>query len=308
MLEDNKNIEETIENNIMDNDDRSNDISDTYIENDEEVACVLVIILQCETKPSDKNIANLKWIFSDPYFVVQICSVDSPENIPSSKTLSPLQYLENYYMRKALNYASDGPYVIANNGQIQNNKWWSDIPCIIIKDSSICNIIPSGMKKRIQVALDKAKQADLYFLCKWSDNCSKHTDVSGCSEIEHGSSLKWSIKPTSSQAVMYTPESRDFIRHKLLTATIPLGDLLNAHIARGELLATAFMPNIIDFDVTLSTSDADYAKLSECGTETKTSNSTSNSQWIWLFTIVAIILAIAVIFTIFTVRTSPQIF
>ena len=36
---------------------------------------VLVIILQCETRQCDKNIEELKYLFSEPYFIVHVCKV-----------------------------------------------------------------------------------------------------------------------------------------------------------------------------------------------------------------------------------------
>ena len=72
---------------------------------------VLVIILQSETKSCDNNITNLKWVFSDPYFTVQVCVVAPPPNIPTNSLLNPSQYLENYNMRKTLTFAAEGPIV-----------------------------------------------------------------------------------------------------------------------------------------------------------------------------------------------------
>jgi hypothetical protein len=288
-----------------DNDDFSVKFDDQEDDPFKDSGIVLVIILQCETKACNMNINNLKMLFSDPYFIVQVCSVDPPHNMPVIKNLTSSQYLENYYIRKALNYAAEGPYARDINGNIQSNRWWGDIPCIIVKDSSVSNINQyDGMKKRIKVALESAKEADLHFLCKWQDNCNKFTDIKGASNIENGSCLKWTTKPTSSQAVMYTPKSRDFIRNKLMYSTIPMGDLLNSYIAKGSLSATAFVPNIIDYDINLSTDESDYAKLSECNVEPSTSSQTSTQQWIWLLILILILVTLVVILTIFTARRS----
>src|SRR5579871_3558737 len=125
---------------------------------DADSASVLVIILQCETKSSDKNIANLKSAFSDPYFVVQVCSVDPPSDIPDSKFITKEQYIENFFMYKVLSYAQEGPYVTKGSDTVEAQRWWVNIPVIIVKDSSISNIDDSiGMKKRIKLALEKAK-------------------------------------------------------------------------------------------------------------------------------------------------------
>lgn len=288
----------------------------------EDDASVLVIILQCETKSCDRNITNMKWVFSDPYFTVQVCAVDPPPNIPTSKTLTQTQYLENYCMRKALTYAAEGPYLPKSaqhspangpnsQGTIEAQYWWSKIPVIIVKDSSVSNITTAGttdedhptnsednhiggMKRRIKVALDRARQADLFFLCKWHDACNKYVDVTGVDSIDHGSNLKWSVQPTSTQAIMYTPYSRDYVSNALLTANVTLSEFLNTSISSGQLLATVFVPNIIDFDIDLATSNADYVKLNECApVATATTSNASVASFIWFGVIIALILIVA---------------
>lgn len=284
-------------------------------------ASVLVIILQCETRACDANISNLKWAFSDPYFTVQVCAVDPPATIPTSKTFTQTQYLESYNIRKALTYAAEGPYINNAEGSIEPQFWWDKIPVIIIKDSSITNLTPfgwksldtlgksntevldhlgseeaviGGMKRRIKIALDRAHQADLFFLCKWNDACDKYIDVEGASSVNHGSSLKWSTQPTATQAIMYSPEGRDFVRGALMKSTVPLSDMLNSHIARGDLLATVFVPNIIDFDIDLATSNEDYAKLNECAPiQPATNSSSSGAALVWLILIMIVVVLVA---------------
>jgi hypothetical protein len=282
-------------------------------------ASVLVIILQCETKQCDSNINNLKWIFSDPYFTVQVCEVDLPSNIPVTKTLTKTQYIENYRMRKTLNYASNGPYLLNSEGILEPQFWWNKLPVIIVKDSSISNITNSGrsdfnhvdsddniiggMKRRISISLDRAIHADLFFLCKWNDACYKYVDVDTQTaypgnNIDHGSTLKWSVQPTSTQAIMYRPSSRDYIQKSLVTATITMSDLLNLNISQGNLLATVFVPNIIDFDIDLATTNDDYYKLSECAPSQSTQDtSNSASAFIW-FSIIIMIMIFAAWFLI----------
>lgn len=274
-------------------------------------ASVLVLILQCETKSCDTNITHLKWVFSDPYFTVQVCAVDPPSAIPTIKTLTQTQYIENYYMRKVLNYAAEGPYLSNSQGKLEAQFWWANIPVIIIKDSSISNIKPAGttdqdhpnnpddkiiggMKRRIKTSLDKAKQADLFFLCKWNDACNKYTDVDNTNNIDHGSTLKWSVQPTATQAIMYIPSSRDFIHKSLITATVPLGNLLNSNIAKGNLLATVFVPNIIDFDIDLATSNDDFSKLNECASVQGTTGASSGvASFVWFVLIIIAVLLVA---------------
>lgn len=268
---------------------------------------VLVIILSGETKSCDSNITNLKWTFSDPYFITEVLAVAPPPPVPATKTLSESQYIENYSMRKALLFAAEGPYV---NGTPQFA--WTNLPVIIVKDSSVSNITPSGtttvehnltsddniggMKGRISTVLEKASTADLYYLCRWNDLCNKLTDVSGVTgSIDHGSYLRWSIQPSSTQAIMYPPSTRDFVSNALINASVPLGDFLNNEIKLGNLLATVFVPNIIDFDITIATSSSDYFKLNECAAASADSTSSSSSTNVTLIWFVIIILLIVLI-------------
>lgn len=292
-------------------DKKATEIEDSHEDNENDNASVLVIILQCETRQSDANITNLKWTFSDPYFTVQVCAVDPPSNTTNIKTLTYDQYLENYSMRKALTYAAEGPYISNSQGMLEPQFWWTDIPVIIVKDSSISNITSSGLanfehtddpgnmliggiKHRIKTSLDKARNADLFFLCKWNDACNKYTDVEGSGNINHGSMLKWSVQPTATQAIMYTPSSRNYIRESLVTSTITLSNMLNSNIDKGKLLATVFVPNIIDFDIDLATSNDDYNKLNECvliNTSNETSNNTAAIVWFVFILLLMLLLA-----------------
>lgn len=292
----------------------------------EDTGSVLVLILQCETKICDQNILNLKWIFSDHYFTVQVCAIDPPE-IPANTRLTRDQYIENYNMKKALVYASNGPYITNTNMEIEPQYWWTKLPCIIIKDSSVSNITPGGeislsssnnpmttngdgvnvldiksnisdaqivggIKNRIKTALQKASDADLYFLCKWQDMCDKHKNVEGIDSIDHGSTLKWSVHPSATQAIMYTPTSRDYFTNLLSNTNMSYSSLLNHEIENGNILATVFMPNIIDFDSSLATSNQDYLKLNECA-PVQTTTSSSFTPLIWFIVLVVIILLIA---------------
>lgn len=266
---------------------------------------VLVLILQIETKSNDHNIENLRWVFSEPYFIVQVVKIEPPPDVPTNKILTYNQYVENYIMQKALIFAAEGPYITSSQGSPQPQYEWVELPVIIVKDSSVSNLTPSGvanvpseviggMRIRIETALAKAIQADLFFLCKWNDACNKYVDVNGVGSIDHGSSLKWSVQPTATQAIMYKPSSRDFIATELSTSQVPLGDLLNSLIIQGTLLATVFVPNIVDFDINLATSKEDYYKLNECALIRPVESSARGPlSFIWFSLIAALILLIA---------------
>jgi len=276
---------------------------------------VLIVILQCETKMCDINISNLKWAFSDPYFTIQVCSVDPPANYNVSKTFIQAQQVENYNMRKALLFAAEGPYIKNSADEVEPQYFWTKKPVIIIKDSSITNLnslgfhgknihddidttiedsIISGLKYRIKTSLERANQADLFFLCKWNDACDKFVDVEGGSNLQKGSTLKWSTQPTATQAIMYNPSSRDYIIESLNDAATTLSDFLNSQIAKGNLLATVFVPNIIDYDISLATTNEDYAKLNECAPVLQTTQGNTNlATLIWFIFIMIIMVLVA---------------
>ena len=273
-------------------------MSDTDILSSDD-GSVLVIILQCETKISNNNINKLKWAFSDNYFTVQICTVDPPNKIITSRFMSKDQYLENYYMYKVLSYAAEGPYIANSNGILEPQFWWSKIPVIVIKDSSITYVPPtelneddkviSGMKQRIKTSLERAKNADLFFLCKWNDECDKYVDV-------EDSNLKWSIRPTATQAIMYTPKSRDSIVNSMTKINVGYSEFLNSKISKGNFLATVFVPNIIHYDIDLATSNSDFLKANECAPVSSTASSTNNTvAFAWIISIIIIVIAIVAI-------------
>lgn len=275
------------------------------------MASVLVIIVTGESKSCDTNIENLKWIFSDPYFTVQVCAVEPPPNIPSSSTLTQEEYVCNYNFRKVLTYAAEGPYV---EGTLKPLYQWSKLPVLVVKDSSVSNVTPAGtttgekgeiagMPGRIKTALNKAQQADLYFLTVWNDFCNLYTDVDHLSSIDRGSTLKWTVSPTATQAVMYTPSARDYFREALVTATTSLSVLINSVLQQGNLLAAAFVPNLIDFDISLATSNSDYSKLNACA-PVSTSSSGDNTVATILWFIVVIVLVILVAWAMLTL--GPQ--
>ena len=275
----------------------------------DDTGSVLVVILKGETKPCDNNIQNLKWVFSDPFFTVQVCEVKPPPDIPINSPLTEAEYIENYVMRQALTFAAEGPYVINADGTRQPEFCWTQLPCIIVKDSSVSNVTPQGttifdhpdpddnfiggMKERIQVALDQASQANLYFLHTYRDKCDIYVDVKGVGNIAKGSTLKWTVQPNSLQAIMYTPATRDFVRNALVTSNVALNVFLNKEIALGNLLAVTFVPNIIDFDIDLAVTSNDFEKMDKCERVFSQADQSEGSSFIWFAIIVALVILVA---------------
>ncbi len=287
---------------------------------DDTVGSVLVIILRCETRKSDRNIDHLKWIFSDPYFIVYVCQIESyatdtqeDESIITLRYDTKLTDTESDKMLHTLIYASEGPY-FRNEDNIDPKFWWKEMPVIIIKDSSVSNIypgngstdnIPNTMRRMISMALDKAHDADLFFLCKWNDACDKYVDVDRNNDHKNGSTLKWSIQPTATQAIMYKPTSRDYVKDVLINLSTErsvdtkdklnstFSSILNNNIVDGRLTATVFVPNIIDYDINMSKSSEDYLKLNECAPiQTSTSTPSNASYVIWFVFMILLVIVV----------------
>lgn len=117
--------------------------------------------------------------------------------------------------------------------------------------------------------------------------------------------LKWTTYSNTTQAIMFSPEARDRICELLAQPTNikdkrqndnrptdHAGYVIGDEIANNKLAAMVFMPNIIDFDIDLATSNRDYAKLNQCSlvtTQSTMSNSVATTSWL-LFMIVLIII------------------
>lgn len=247
---------------------------------------VLVIILKCETRKCDKNIENLKLLFSDQYFVVEVCEV--PEQLDDKN-----KDKDNYNMKKILNYINNGPYLLNQESIYEPQYWWKELPTIIIKDSSVSHLTPDnnvhGIKHKIKTALEKANNADLFYLCKWNDSCEKHRDVENFPD----KTLKWSVKPTATQAIMYTKKTREYITEQLENSDVTLGELLNSHINKCKLSATVFTPNLIDYDINLAVSNSDYNKLNECDPAINTQTTTNNNTYILIIILIILIIIVA---------------
>lgn len=238
---------------------------------------VLVLILSgFETKQCDNNIKYLKDAFSDPYFITKVISFNCTKLPPQNSNLTLSQYKELQTMKKALDFSS------------HSDENWSNLPVIIIKDSSITNVDPQGMKERIAFAR-KYSSTDLLFLTVWADACTKQKLIANY--VDGGSNLNWTYQPTATQAIMYTPASKSTVKELILNSTISYSATLNNAIAAGKLTAATFTPNIIDFDIALSTSNSDYYKLNTCAnivTQPDTGNGLSSL--LFFIVLVAIII------------------
>ncbi len=234
---------------------------------------VLVIILIGDTRPCDTNIDNIKEKFNDPYFIVTTYSSES-EN-------------ENTNMLKALEYSSKGPYSINSIGDKVSLNLWTKLPVIIIKDSSVIMIEKDILKYKIEYLLTNMSDANLFFLCKWNDTCDKYVDV------ENNTSMKWSFNATSTQAILYKHNTRNYVMRKLRSTKLLFSDLLNVSLSKKKLKGIVFIPNLVEYDINLATSRLDYIKLNQCVSlkESATNDDTITMAWIIIVVLAIVFLA-----------------
>lgn len=243
---------------------------------------LLVIIIKHETRNGDSNVNKLRKLFNHPDCHVAVQQFSVPSQLRESEAEDYI--IDNYNMIKAMVYAANGP--LSSDGRMLKN--WSKLPVLIIRDSSVCNISQKDLMPRIQTALDSGNGDDMMFLCIWQDECNKHADT----DVDE---MKWTNNPTSTQAIIYRPSGRDRAIKLLEDNLQPLGSLLNREIKNGNIKATAFRPNLINYDMDLATSQEDYMKANACLPITTspdiTSRSWSRKTWI-IIAIISLLLLI----------------
>jgi hypothetical protein len=262
----------------------------------ESSASVLVIILHCETRSCDKNINALTLLFSDPFFHVKVYNTAKPHKLVTSHN-----FTEHEMMKHALLISANGPY-LDEPKMLEPQYRWKNMPVLIVKDSSVSNMSPSilnirtGITHRIKTALEKALDADLFFLCKWNDTCDLYSDAYPSKDEFF---LKWSQKPNGTQAILYRPKTRDLIIEEMCKEKeyVAIGDLLSKKIANRELKAAVFVPNLIDYDINLATSKKDFNKLNQCEHTrdvpyaSSTTSESTKTIWLWILIILIVVVA-----------------
>lgn len=285
---------------------------------------VVVLIINNYTKESDPNVDNIKMLFSDPFFIVEVCRLiaDVSENISVGDADDTKIYC------KALKYAQ---------------KKYPQLPCLLIKDNNVCYLNATEMKNKIQDACvilnddastathvkDAKATANLIYLNVYADQCSKYTAVS----ILNGNSSKytavsgtvpnevhpylvWTKKPNSTQALLFSPAARDLLlttsvddaasaKGKTMDPKGTIGPLLNDLIKNEKLQAMAFSPNLVEFDIKFALDNKDYNKLAQCANmESSTMDSTSFITLVWVI-IIIIFLMILIFLTMQNIHYHP---
>lgn len=252
----------------------------------QEPGSIGVMILVGEGRSeTDQRVETLRRLFSDPIFVVQVIpwSNSSVRADPSVRGAN-----ENYQVIDALTQAATE---------------WPTMNVILVKDSSVSNASPEIVTRKVLMG-NNAQNWDLYYLCKWSDQCQKYVNVAlPEEEIRAGGSyLAWTYSPYGFQAILFTPAGRDMILGRqpmrngaFFPSNQPLGAQLQEEILTGAMTAICTVPNLFDYDISLATKNSDFLKLNECQpvSEETTVSGTSAAALFWFLVIVVLIFIVA---------------
>ncbi len=183
------------------------------------------------------SIEKLRRLFGDNYFKVTVVSDNNPNPCPLTA--------EKELLAKAL--------LLARSNDLA-------APAIIVKETSTSTLQdPYRMAERIREVVTKRTNEDLVYLCRWDDNCNQQG-------LLNNAGIRRVTRPTSTQAIMFWPNARD-LTLKLCadrSQQYSIGVLLNDLVAQGKLVAAAFDPNLIDFDLDLARNESEYAKGNRC--------------------------------------------
>jgi hypothetical protein len=224
---------------------------------------VKIPVFIVKTSSRANNSAIIARLFSEPLFIV----MEQRELPPTASILDILKVWDECSTTSKRSYA------------------------ILIADTSISYLSPETIRDRVLVAITKAPEADIHYLCKWKDDCAKYSSVAD------SSTMKWSSSPHGLQAVLVPAKTRDVILRKTRMTDGSFFDVediaacLTRAIRENILKATVFVPNIIDFDINYASSNSDYERLNQCREEPKR----RSMNWKWAILIVLFILLVIVV-------------
>lgn len=225
---------------------------------------ILVLIVKEHTKASDGNIKRLKRLFSSEIFRVKTVSVEGKREDNVDLFLTVLRY--------SLSQTEGG--------------------VIVVRDRSVSYLSPRQMEEKVKSV---PKRADLFFMTKWGDRCNTYKDVEGAD-----GSIKWSSSVTSDHAVFFSREGRkkilDTLDHKIKKISdrdskkvFSLKDVVDD----AQVLRCVSSPNVIDFDVNLATSNADFEMINECSPVPKEEEVSQTAAVVWFVIFIVLIVLLA---------------
>lgn len=253
-----------------------------------------------QSSDDETRSVELSKLFDPRYFDIEF--IKNEIKVPESTgKLSKSEYIDNHIVKDILEKYVESNKITKETSKEELN---NILPVLIIKDSSIPS--PESTSANIKATIRKTfmvkNEFDIFYLCKWLDDCSKHTKID--------TKLKYLVRtqnPHGLQALILTPKCIMKILNIIpIEVPVSFDESLDKEIcrliARDELVTLATKPNLFNFDIALAQNNNEYYKMNECitnfsDTSSNDSNTSSNSYnsagWIFFIAIVIIVLIIA---------------
>lgn len=229
---------------------------------------VLVLIIKTEPGSTDDNIQNLKTVFSDSFFNVNVISVTPPTVMNKTKELSNYDIITLNRIKKALTYA---------------NKNSINLPILVVLDTSSTYETTTSMKAKIEKAIEL--DYDIIYLCKWYDDCQSIQKTN----VQNVYSTK---KPKGFQSAIFSQRLKDIIMTEEFNTSISFAKNIEQFIQSGKIKAFTYIPNIINFDIDYAKTDDEYLKLNEFAPIINKSPN-EGVAYIWFIFLIILIILVA---------------
>lgn len=184
----------------------------------------------------------------------------------------------------------------------------SDHGVLILKDSSIAGICKDHLLRLLEYIHLRDASFDLFYLCRWQDECQRMTDISDINGIDVKIGRTYS--PMGIQALYFSRKGRDILlghqpmrNGENLMINMDLDRILRKNIYNGNIKALCTTNNVFEFDVTRSTSNDDYIRT--CGCRAVSDNidengfvvpeidDSNNLAFLWFILVIIIVIVLA---------------
>lgn len=208
---------------------------------------LLVFIVANETLAGDAHIHRLQELFKDPVYEVHI--------------IRPLKLQHKANECKLFQYALK--LSLKHSGLL---------PCLLIRDSSICIHTAAELKSKLLYLL--SLDYDMVYLTTQQEQCHRQRIVHDSAQIK----IKTVVTPTASQALLISRRAQQVIMPALNKPAL-VGQILNTLIAKHKLHAVTMVPHMFEYDSDLATSNDHYSRLTRC-VEVSDIDTVPETHWI----------------------------
>lgn len=255
-------------------------------------------------KDTSDEKCDLRSLFSSSIFNVNEVVVPRPIGLSETKMMTMRDIYEAYQYQWCL--------ARAKTKMLKQDKESNKISgVLVIKSSSITNANSDLIARFINEINGCNDIFDMFYLCRWRDDCQKITDVKEIQSINIKVGRTYS--PSGLQAIYFSPTGVDIVlgniamkNNHIFNINIPLERKFKQEIAEGNITAWCTISNLFSFDVTKATSNSDYIKTHECGGVsnycTKKEKDDNSAFYNYLWVIIILIIIIVAVIVVLSVR------